>query len=114
LQSNEHPEHQCSWLQIRQIQAIDDAQWKALRYLPFYEVLWFELLTCEITHPSEQLASAPGKMYLFMKRPLEKYQSIKFKRKLGRIAYQMRSSYCQWGRIPATWNTKIPSSSSKS
>jgi hypothetical protein len=26
-------------------------------------------------------------------------------------AHQMRSSYCQVGRIPATWKTKIPSSS---
>lgn len=28
--------------------------------------------------------------------------------------YQMRSSYCHEGRIPATWKTKIPSSSRRS
>lgn len=30
-----------------------------------------------------------------------------------RLTYQMRSSNCHEGRIPATWKTRIPSSSSK-
>lgn len=93
--------------------------------------LCLSLLTCVITHPNEQLASAPGKIYLFMKRPLIDHKPhqqssgcIHLKREIrkwrvssicGREGtHQIRSSYCHWGRRPATWKRKMPSSSRRS
>lgn len=71
--------------------------------------------TCLANDPSKRARSISTREDVFVheKTPRNDQQSISFA-EVQKKSYQMRSSYCQLGRIPATWNTKMPSSSKRS
>ncbi len=86
--------------------------WTIMSKLLIGKLIKYERLALLMTQPREQEASAPGKTYLFIKRPLKMCQRNAHRNVMK--LYQMRSSYCHEGRIPATWKTKVPSSSRRS